>query len=102
MRPGKYHVRLLRVAESYLADIISFVAADNFVAAEDLLTRIETNLDHLEKHPFLGRSPDDEKLVRLGYRYLIVSDYLIFYTVRGKTVLVHLMIHGARNYKDLL
>jgi plasmid stabilization system protein ParE len=38
----------------------------------------------------------------MGYRFLIVDDYLIFYTISRKTVLVHRIIHGARDLQCLL
>jgi toxin ParE1/3/4 len=38
----------------------------------------------------------------MGYRYLIVADYLVFYTFEEQTVLVHRIIHGARDYLRLL
>lgn len=102
MKRSEYRVRLLQAAENDLMDIASFIGADNPSAAEILIDRIEQNLAHLETHPFLGRAPDDNDLADLGYRYLIVSGYLIFYTIRRKTILVHRIIHGARNYKDVL
>lgn len=37
----------------------------------------------------------------MGYRYLIVDDYLIFYTVEQRSIYVHRIIHGARNYSSL-
>lgn len=101
VKPRRYSVRLLRVAENDLADIMSFIAAENTAAAEALLDKIEKNVSRLERHPFLGRIPNDEELAQLGYCYLIVSDYLIFYTIQRK-ILIHRIVHGARNYKDLL
>ncbi len=77
MSPGKYKARLLRVAEEDLADIASFMATDNMEAADRVLNKIESNLTYLEKHPFMGKVPNDEELLQVGYRYLIVLDYLI-------------------------
>ncbi|MBL7995484.1 type II toxin-antitoxin system RelE/ParE family toxin, partial [bacterium] len=37
-----------------------------------------------------------------GYRYLIVDNYLIFYTIEEETIFVHRIIHGARDYRRLL
>jgi len=50
----------------------------------------------------MGRVPGDEELMRVGYHYLIVLGYLVFHTIRGKTILIHRIVHGARNYNDLL
>lgn len=102
MKSSEFKVRVLLAAETDLADIASYIAVDDRSSAEAFLDRIENNLGHLEKHPRLGRVPNDEELAKLGYRCLVVDNYLIFYTVRRKEILIHRIIHGARNYKDLL
>ena len=102
MKKPKCAVHLLQAAEEDLSEIFEYVAVDNLKAAEAILTRIEKNLDVLAREPQLGRIPSDEELVRMGYRYLIVADYLVFYTFEEQTVLVHRIIHGARDYLRLL
>lgn len=92
----------MNVAEDDLADIASYIQIDDSKAAEAFLERIEKNFANLEQHPRLGRIPVDEELRKLGYRFLIVGDYLIFYTIRRKEIFIHRVIHGARDYKDLL
>jgi plasmid stabilization system protein ParE len=98
----KYALRLLRAAEDDLVDIVTFVAADNVSAAEALALKIEKSLSSLMNHPNLGRIPEDAELTQLGYRYIIVGNYLIFYVVQGKSIVVHRIIHGARDYRSLL
>jgi len=102
MSLSKYTIRLLRVAEEDLAEIVTYIAAENISAAEALMDRVEKNLLSLQEHPYLGRIPDDVELLKLGYRYLIVDNYLIFYVVDERTVLVHRIMHGARDYESLL
>ena len=102
MPADKYQVRLLRVAEEDFIEIISFIAADNSTAAESIASKIEKNLDLLSGNPNLGRIPREEEIRNLGYRYLIVKNYLIFYTIEEKTIFIHRILHGARNYKGLL
>lgn len=95
-------VRLLGIAEDDLVGIISFIAEDNAAAAEKLASKIERQLTRLADHPLLGRIPAETDLSGLGYRYLIVENYLIFYTVTSEIVLVHRILHGARDYLGLL
>lgn len=101
MSPHKRAVKLLGIAEDDLAEIIAFIAEDNVVAAEKLAGKIEARLARLADHPALGRIPAEEELVRLGYRYLVVDNYLVFYTVSAQAVLIHRVIHGARDYVNL-
>jgi toxin ParE1/3/4 len=102
MPAGKYQIRLLGIAEEDFTEIISFIGADNPTAAGSMADKIEKDLELLSENPNLGRIPREEEIRNLGYRYLIVQNYLIFYTIEGKTIFIHRILHGARNYKSLL
>lgn len=102
MPTDKYQVRLLGIAEEDLTEIISFIAADNPTAADAVANKIEKNLELLSENSNLGRIPREEEIRTLGYRYLIVQDYLIFYTIEEKIIFIHRILHGARNYRSLL
>ena len=102
MPTDKHQVRLLSIAEEDFTEIISYIAADNPNAADSIADKIEKNLRLLSENPKLGRIPRDDEIKDLGYRYLIVENYLIFYTIEEKIILIHRILHGARNYKPLL
>ena len=102
MPTDKYQVRLLSIAEEDFTEVISFLAADNPTAADEIANKIEKNLELLSENPNLGRIPREEEIRNLGYRYLIVHNYLIFYTIEERTIFIHRILHGARNYKTLL
>jgi len=67
-----------------------------------IATKIEKNLPRLSFYPYLGKIPKDGGLGRLGYPFLVVENYLIFYTIEEQTILIHRIIHGARDYLELL
>jgi toxin ParE1/3/4 len=102
MPTDKYQIRLLSIAEEDFTEIISYIAADNPSAANEMANKIEKNLEILSENPSLGRIPREEEIRNLGYRYLIIQNYLIFYTIEEKTIYIHRILHGARNYKTLL
>ena len=102
MSKNNYSIRLLSIAEEDFTEIISFIAIDNTKAALNLADKIEKNLELLADNPLLGKLPSDSDLKLLGYRYLVIENYLIFYTIEKRTILIHRMLHGARNYKSLL
>ncbi|NCS89916.1 MAG: type II toxin-antitoxin system RelE/ParE family toxin [Ignavibacteria bacterium] len=102
MSADKYKIRLLTIAEEDFTEIISFISAENPIEADAIANKIEKNLELLSENPNLGRIPREEEIRNLGYRYLIVQNYLIFYTIEGRTIYVHRILHGARNYKSLL
>ena len=45
--------------------------------------------------------PEEEWLTKLGYRYIVIDKYLLFYTLEGNTCIIHRIIHGARDYRPL-
>ena len=102
MPKDKYRIRFLRIAEEDFTEIISYIAADNPKVAETLANDIEKNLELLSENPLLGRIPRDAEIKKLGYRYLAVRNYIIFYTIENKTIYIHRILHGARNYKSVL
>ena len=102
MNRPKRTARLLRVAENDFSEIVTYLAVENRAAAEMIATKIEKNVTRLSFYPYLGKIPKDEELGRLGYRFLVVENYLIFYTIEEQTILIHRIIHGARDYINLL
>ena len=102
MSRRKYSIRFLQVAEDDLAEVITYIAADRPSAAEALATKIERNIRLLSDNPHLGQSPKEEELAKLGYRYLVVENYLVFYIIERQTIYVHRILHGARDYLTLL
>ncbi|HRP93363.1 MAG TPA: type II toxin-antitoxin system RelE/ParE family toxin [Ignavibacteriaceae bacterium] len=102
MPADKIQVRLLRIAEEDFTEIIKFIADDNPIAAESIANKIEKNLELLSDNLNLGRMSRDEEIKNLGYRYIIVQNYIIFYTIEERTILIHRILHSARNYKSML
>jgi len=102
MKRHKYSVRLLRAAEEDFNDIILYIATDNPSAAETLVNQLEKNLSLLTRHPLLGSIPHEEELAAMGYRLLVVHNYLIFYTIENHIIMIHRILHGARDYLSLL
>jgi len=99
---SKYTVRLLSIAEQDLVDLVSYLAAENSRASAEVLDHIEARLEALQSHPFVGRVPHNAKLTALGYRVLVIDNYLVFYKVKGNVVLVYRILHGARDLLRLL
>ncbi len=85
---ASYEVRLLRIAEDDLTEIMLYVAADRPTAAVNLADRIEKRLILLADNPHLGSVPIDESLALLGYRYLVIDNYLVFYVIEYRVVKV--------------
>ena len=102
MKQPKYTIRLLKAAEEDFKEIITYIALDHPSAAEAIAEKIERSLSNLSTYPLMGKIPNEEELATIGYRFLVVQNYLIFYTIEDHTIWVHRIIHGARDYLSLL
>lgn len=102
MKQPNYTIRLLQAAEEDFKEIITYIALDNRSAAETVADKIENSLSNLSAYPLIGKIPNEEELSGMGYRFLVVQNYLIFYTIEDHTIWVHRIIHGARDYLSLL
>lgn len=102
MKQPKRIVRLLQAAEQDFEEIITYIAIDNPSAAKTLAEKIEKNLSNLSAYPFIGTIPEEKELASMRYRFLVAQNYLLFYTIEKRAILVHRIIHGARDYLSLL
>lgn len=102
MKKSKYEIRFLQIAEEDFAEIISYIAMDSPKSAAVLAEKVIKEIEVLSYNPKLGRVPSDEDIKILGYRYLIVRNYIVFYTIEDDKIFIHRILHGARNYKELL
>ena len=97
-----FEVRYLSTAVADLEDIFDYILQDNPSAAASMLEKFDAAISRLAGNPYLGVVPRDERLRRLGYRMLIIADYLVFYVVKPHTVQIRRILHGARDYRFLL
>jgi toxin ParE1/3/4 len=102
MKQPKYTIRLLQAAQEDFKEIITYIALDNPSAAEAIADKIEKSLSNLSTYPLIGKIPNEEELATMGYRFLVVQNYLIFYTIEDQIIWVHRIIHGAREFLSLL
>ena len=97
-----FKIRYLSTAENDLDDIFTYILKDKPSAAASLLKNFDSSISQLAFSPELGTVPKDERLKKLGYRILVVGKYFVLYVVKGKTVQIRRVIHGARRYSFLL
>jgi toxin ParE1/3/4 len=91
-------IRLSRLARTDILDIWTYVAADNPVAADRVLERIERVLQSISEHPELGRERPD---IMVGLRSFAVMSWVVLYRVDSESVIVARVLHGARDLDEL-
>lgn len=87
-------------AESDLEDIADWIAQDNPKRAvqfvEELRSACASIANMPEAHPLVPRYEP------AGIRRKVFGDYLLFYRIKGATVEIIHILHGARDYEPLL
>lgn len=99
---SNFTLRYLRRAQNDLIEIRDYIARDSPQRADAFVDRLERRMRILERFPRAGRVPRYPRLAEKDLRVLVVESYLAFYKIKGATVEIHRVIHGARDYEPLL
>jgi toxin ParE1/3/4 len=86
-------------AEDDLIAIWGYIAQDNLPAADRMLDVIDDACHTLCEYPHIGVGLPD---IHPEYRYFPVQPYLVIYRVDEKTLTVLRILHGAREWRELL
>ena len=98
----KRAVRILRSAQRDLSEIAAYLRGDAPAGAERTIDDLLSGIDRLGELPESGPVPRDERLRRLGFRYLARGRYLVFYKVTRSQVRIYRVLHQRRAYESLL
>ncbi len=97
-----FEIDYLPIARQDLEEILAYIMKDNKDAALGLLDEIDEKISQLARFPYLGVVPKDELLEKLGYRMLIIRQYLVFYVIKDNIVEIRRLLHGHRRYDFFL
>jgi addiction module RelE/StbE family toxin len=102
----EYKLDITDSAHKDLDDIVTYIAETLYAleAAAHFVEAVEKCYDNLKAHPFMYAVADMPELAEKGYRRAPVKNYLILYKVdeTTRTVCVHRIFYGSRNYIDLI
>jgi len=99
---GKFDVVFLQSALDDVEDIVLYIAKDSAQSAIKMHDYIVDTANRLSEFPMMGRAVPDEKISRRGFRMIGIGKYLLFYKVYDKRVVILRVLHGARDYPNLL
>ena len=102
MSKKRFKIKYLPIAQQDLIDIFDYIKQDDPTAAVEFIDKIDETITKLESYPNIGVVPKDDRLELLGYRMLVIQNYLVFYAVREDIVEIRRIIHGSRKYSFLL
>lgn len=100
-----YKLRVTEHADRDMREIVEYMTVQlaSPRAAAVFRQKVLACYNLLKDHPLIFALCPDETLAKLGYRLLPIKNYILFYRVDGdaKTVYIHRVIYGGRNYSEL-
>ena len=98
----KHKIKYLPIAQQDLIEIFDYIKEDNPSAAKSFINKIDKSISKLEAFPQIGVVPKDDRLEMLGYRMLVIDNYLVFYVIKENMIEIRRIIHGSRRFSFLL
>jgi len=103
---GEYKIELARVSKSDLRDIVRYISSQLSapVAAAKMMDEIEKALSDLTNMPQRCPPVTDERLKTMGYRKLIIKNYIAFFVIdeKAKVVNVVRILYARRDWLSIL
>jgi len=103
---AKYRVDVSKPAENDLRDIVRYISAQLSapITALKMMDIIEEAITGLAVMPQKCPSVTDERLAMMGYRKLLVKNYIVFFTIdeKSKTVDVERILYARRDWRHIL
>jgi plasmid stabilization system protein ParE len=102
----KYSLNITDIAEEDILATVRYIidVLKNSIAANNLLDEIERHEKILEDTPGIYPFVRDEYLAGKGLKYVIIKNFLLFYTVDKKNKIVNIIrfLYGRRDWKNIL
>jgi len=102
----EYRVDVSDPAESDLGDIVRYIssALEAPTTALKIIETIDEALAGLGTMPHSYQKVRDERLAAMGYRILVIKNYIAFFTVNEaeKVVDVERILYGRRDWKRII
>ncbi|WP_407306924.1 type II toxin-antitoxin system RelE/ParE family toxin [Desulfosporosinus sp. SB140] len=99
---SRYKVKILQIAREDIGEIFFYIAADSSELALAMIDKITDKIDMLAELPLVGKIVPDNELAKQEYRMLIIESYIVFYKLIDDEVVIYRVLHGMRDYPNLL
>lgn len=98
----KYRVDLSEPAEKDLIDIVKYIASQlsTPMSAYHMMEMFEESMESLSDSPKRCPLIVDERLAQMGYRKIIVKNYIVFFSIdeENKVVDVERILYARRDW----
>ncbi len=101
---SKCRIRYTQQAVDDMDAIFDYIVLENQDAARKMLSEFAKGIEGLAESPYIGAAirTDEPVMITAGYRYLVVSPYLIFYRVVDGEVRIGRILHSRQDWLQLL
>ncbi|MFZ3131548.1 MAG: type II toxin-antitoxin system RelE/ParE family toxin [Desulfosporosinus sp.] len=103
---ANYRVDVSEPAENDLRDIVRYISAQLSAPmnALKMMDTVEEAIMGLAVMPQKCPSVTDERLAMMGYRKLLVKNYVVFFTIdeKSKVVDVERILYARRDWRHIL
>ena len=101
---SEFRIRYTQQAVDDMDAIFDYIVLEDRDAALKMLSEFERRIGRLADTPYIGAAirTDEPMMIAAGYRYLVVSPYLIFYRVYGEEVRIGRILHSRQDWLQLL
>lgn len=97
-----FRVTIKEAAIEELDRIYQLAAKDKPVSAKKFINKIKHKITSLSKFPKRGSTCKLPALTQLEIRFLVVEHYMIFYTIKERTVDILHITSPGKDWMDLL
>ena len=98
----KLPIVYLRSAQRDIIEAARYIARDSPSEARKWLEQVDKSLGRLGSFPNSGSPIKEPRLALLGYRVVVLGEYLAFYLLRRGRVEVRRVLHGRRRFAFLI
>jgi len=102
MSASLYTVLIYPKAEEDLFEIKEYFEKELKTSASPLFEKFYSCIERVEVNPFIFPLVKDDYLNQLGYRMIVIDNFLVFYIIVDGEVQIHRFLYGKRDYFSFL
>lgn len=99
---AEFKVEFLPAANEDLNEIFDYILLENPAAAEEILEKIISALNHLRTFPHAGIKLTQVSVEHFQFRMVVIKPYIAFYRFIDDKVLIYRILHEARDAINIL
>ena len=95
------NIEYLETAIKDLEEIIIYASENGKTYVNELIDELDDKISILKQFPNMGKVYNNIQLIN-KYHVILINQYLIFYMINNKSIVIHRIIHNKRNYMSFI